>query len=214
MNTVDEINSILNEARYLSKFISDRTDLMTVKLDNDYQKLNHAYFNMSVELYKSFILLTLENQHFSSVVIIRTLLEFYVKSYHLELVQKEKNTDVHKLITEEKDFPKFHVMANDLDTYKSENGHDLGGHFIQYTKASLASYEKFSYFTHGKGPYLEASLGSKKAQLDTEGVKELLLHAKGIFETLSLLYFLVQGQDKYGVEVLNEMRKISPKIYG
>lgn len=213
MSTHDEIKRILDEAGIILHFIEDRINKKKPSPDDDYKKLNYAYYKICIEYYKSFIIMTCERQHFSSMVVLRALLELYTKSFYLEFIEKEKETDIKDIISEKKDFPKFVKMAMELDNYKSVNNHDMGGMFKQFTKKHLASYEKFSYFSHGKGPFLQALLEENNVRLDETDVHDILLTAKGIFETLSLLYFKVQKQDSDGMALLDNMTRISPYQY-
>jgi len=211
----NEIRATLDAAGYFLEFINKKIGEIKHNNQRCYLSVNDAYFRMSKEFYESFLTLIIDHKDFSAIVILRTQLEIYVKSFYLEFVVKQNDgsLDVDSLISNEKFFPAFHVMANKIDSYESEHGFHTGGHFRQFTKSILSTYEKLSYFTHGKGPYLEVLLKSDSVQLDIENTRDLLITAKGVFEMLSLLYFGTQGRMDLGREALNELLMINPEMY-
>lgn len=205
MDAVEQINYIYIEAKRSYNIINTLIKERPPELTDDYKKLNFAYFRVCEELYISFLFEVHQHRVCSAIILLRSLLEIYTKSYYLELIEKNKNADVENIISDPKAFPSFVKMTTELDNYKSEAGHHVAGMFKQFTKASLGSYEKYSLFTHGRGELIRAFMGSSSVKFDEFSVKELLLTAKGLFETLSALYFYVQQQEGSFKKLLKEI---------
>ena len=111
------------------------------------------------------------------------------------------------MISGEKDFPSFFKMTSALDKFGEEGKNGLEGMFKQFTKQDLAQYEKFSLFTHGRGEFVEAFMKMDNAQLCIEGVSDLIVTAKGMYETLSLHYFGLQKLTSELQRLAHELQK-------
>jgi len=178
-NDFDLVNKILNNKK--------------LNLNDDYDKINYTYYSMFCTHYDSFLLL-IQNKLFSSaILLLRTMLELYVKSYYLEFIEKEKKTSILDFLDDKKDFPNFFNMAKKLEEHTNVSGAKFDGVFKQFTKSELASYEKFSLFSHGKGEYLKATFEHQKISYTSQQITDVLKTAKGLFETLSTLLMYVQG---------------------
>lgn len=178
-NDFDLVNKILNNKK--------------LNLNDDYDKINYTYYSMFCTHYDSFLLL-IQNKLFSSaILLLRTMLELYVKSYYLEFIEKEKKTSILDFLNGKKDFPNFFNMAKKLEEHANVSGAKFDGVFKQFTKSELASYEKFSLFSHGKGEYLKATFEHQKISYTSQQITDVLKTAKGLFETLSTLLMYVQG---------------------
>lgn len=124
----------------------------------------------------------------------RTVLELFVKSFYFEFIEKEKDSCVEDFLDGKKDFPNFFLMTKALEEYTHVSFGDFKESFKQFTKSGLASYEKFSLFSHGRGETLKAFYKNNKISYTTEQVSDVLLTAKGLFEQLSLLLFFTQNK--------------------
>lgn len=187
--------------------IHEILDTKTLSLDDDYTKINYTYYTMFCSHYESFFIL-INNNHFSSaILLLRTMLELYVKSFYLEFIEKEKNTKILDFLDNKKQFPKFFDMVKKLEQHIDKFGAKFNGVFQQFTKSKLASYEKFSLFSHGKGEYLRASFMHNKLSYTSQQILDVLTTAKGLFETFSLLIFYIQGFHDDLKGVINELRK-------
>lgn len=193
MTDNQNLTSILQEIDSIYDFVHSMKNDENFDLSDEYRKLNLTYYNIfCAHVESAFILI--DSGHFSSAILLmRTILELYVKSFYLQFIEKKKGTSISDFLSNTKDFPSFFKMIETLENFMSANGEGFGGSFIQFSKSELASYEKFSLFSHGKGEYLRASYDNQKLSYTTEQVCEVLLTAKGLFEMLSLLLFLVQG---------------------
>jgi len=79
-------------------------DKKKLSLDDDYNKINYTYFNIFCSHYESLYIL-IQNNHFSSAILLmRTMLELYVKSYYLEYIERQKNTNILDFIDDKKQF--------------------------------------------------------------------------------------------------------------
>ncbi|WP_324061512.1 hypothetical protein [Aeromonas caviae] len=175
--------------------------------EDDYINLNRAYFRVCTDFYSSFLCLIGDCRPFPAIVILRSLLEIYTKGIYLELIEKPKGTDIKPLISGDKDFPSFFKMANELDKFGKEGKNGLEGMFKQFTKQDLAQYEKFSYFTHGRGEFIQAFMKADKVQLHPQDVSDIIHSARGLYETFSLHYFGQQNQMNAFEMLANELQK-------
>ncbi|GGB55231.1 hypothetical protein GCM10011502_30240 [Oceanisphaera marina] len=147
----------------------------------------------------------------SGIVLVRTMLEIYVKSYYLEFIAKERGDNVIDYIEENKDFPSFFQMTKELEEVKSPKGDSFEGVFSQFTKNYLASYEKFSLFSHGKGAFLKAYYEHEKMSYNTEQITDVLYTVKGMFSTIAMLFFIIQGMHEELGEFINKVEFPSSK---
>ncbi len=173
--------------------VHEMLDKKKLTLDDDYNKINYTYYSMFCSHYESFFIL-IQNNHFSSaILLLRTMLELYVKSYYLEFIEKKKNTSILDWLDNKTKFISFMKMVEELESHTDVSGAKFNGVFQQFTKSELASYEKFSLFSHGKGEYLKATFEYQKISYTTQQITDVLTMAKGLFETLSLLLMYIQG---------------------
>ena len=201
---MENLLKIMDENFVLVHKILDNKEL---NLDDDYNKINFTYYNMFCTHYESFFIL-IQNNHFSSaILLLRTMLELYVKSYYLEFIERKNNTSILDLLENKKKFPNFFEMVKKLEEYTDISGATFDGVFKQFTKSELASYEKFSLFSHGKGEYLKASFIHNKLSYTEQQLLDVIQTAKGLFETLSLLLFYVQGFHDELKDIISELQK-------
>ena len=205
--TVEELQASLDEAMNNFLLISQLNNNQLSPSEDDYLNLNRAYFRICTEFYGSFLHLIIKGKPFPAIVILRSILEIYTKAIYLDIIEKPKGTDVKPLISGEKDFPSFFKMTSALDKFGAEGKNGLEGMFKQFTKQDLAQYEKFSLFTHGRGEFVKAFMNMDNAQLCIEGVSDLILTAKGMYETLSLHYFGLQKLTNEFQRLVHELQK-------
>lgn len=182
-------------------------DAKTLSLDNDYTKINHTYYTMFCSHYESFFILINSNYFSSAILLLRTMLELYVKSFYLEFIEKEKNTKILDFLDNKKQFLNFFDTVNKLEQHIDKSGAKFNSGFQQFTKSELASYEKFSLFSHGKGEYLKASFMHNKLSYTSQQILDVVTTAKGLFETLSLLLLYVQNFHDDVKNAINELQK-------
>jgi hypothetical protein len=203
----EELSKIMQEIDRTFTLIHEKLDSKELNLDDDYKKINYTYFSMFCSHYESFLIL-IQNHHFSSaILLLRTMLELYVKSFYLEHIEKEKNTNVLDFLEDKIQFPTFFNMVKALENHIDKSGAKFDGAFKQFTKSELASYEKFSLFSHGKGEYLKASFIHNKLSYTEQQLLDVIQTAKGLFETLSLLLFYVQGFHDELKDIISELQK-------
>lgn len=189
-----EINNTLCDIYELFIFIHDLFDEPGLNLEDQYKRMNYTYFKMFCCHFESFFILTIENHFSSAILLMRTMLELFVKSYYFEFIEKEKGSCVEDFLDGKKDFPSFFTMTKALEQYKHDSFGDFRESFNQLTKKNLASYEKFSLFSHGKGEVLKGFYKHKDISYTTEQISDVLLTAKALFEQLSLLLFFTQNK--------------------
>lgn len=205
--TIEELQDSYDEAVNSFKLISELNNKQLSASEDDYINLNRAYFRICTNFYESFLHLIGNGKPFPAIVILRSFLEIYTKAIYLDIIEKPKGTDVKPLISGEKDFPSFFKMTSALDKFGEEGKNGLEGMFKQFTKQDLAQYEKFSLFTHGRGEFVEAFMNMDNAQLCIEGVSDLIVTAKGMYETLSLHYFGLQKLTSEFQRLAHELQK-------
>lgn len=194
MNESQKTEAILKDIDELFVFIHDLIDEQKLNLDDQYQRINYTYFKMFCCHFESIYILTANNHFSSAILLMRTVLELFVKSFYFEFIEKEKDSCVEDFLDGKKDFPNFFLMTKALEEYTHVSFGDFKESFKQFTKSGLASYEKFSLFSHGRGETLKAFYKNNKISYTTEQVSDVLLTAKGLLEQLSLLLFFTQNK--------------------
>ncbi|MFM5749341.1 hypothetical protein ACET6F_00895 [Aeromonas veronii] len=196
MSENKEIVKIINDMERVFSFITPLVEKKKLKLDDQYKKINYTYYRVFCCHLESVYILT-KTEHFSSAILLmRTMLEIFVKSYYFEFIEKSKGSNVEDFLGGEKDFPSFFMMTKALEEYEHELFGNFKESFKQFTKTGLASYEKFSLFSHGRGEVLRAFYNSSQFSCSTEQISDVLLTAKGLFEQLSLLLLFTQNKSK------------------
>ena len=194
MSENEKIEVIINDVNELFTFIHDLIDESKLDLEDQYKRIGYTYFKMFCCHFESLFILT-TNRHFSSAILLmRTMLELFVKSYYFEFIEKEKGSCVEDFLDGKKDFPNFFMMTKALEEYEHDAFGDFKESFRQFTKSGLASYEKFSLFSHGRGEVLKACYKHRNISYTTEQISDVLLTAKGLLEQLSLLLFFTQDR--------------------
>ncbi|WP_313552224.1 hypothetical protein [Pseudomonas sp.] len=181
-------------------------------LSDDYKKIIWAYFRIFSTHYEAINhLIYSGGYHTSGIVLVRTMLEIHIKSYYLEFIAKEQGDDVNEYINEEKQFPSFFQMTEKLEKVKNPKGSSFDGAFSQFTKKHMASYEKFSLFSHGKGELLKAYYEHEKMSYTTEQITDVLNTVKGMFSTIGMLLFFTQGMQKELLAFIGKIELPQPK---
>jgi len=195
MNSIEKVELILVEIDELFEFVHNLISEKELILDDQYKKINHTYFNLFSTHFESMLIL-IQNGHFSSAILLmRAMLEIFVKSFYFEFIEKTRGGTVEGLISKEKDFPNFFLMVKALEEYKHDSYGEFKGFFIQFTKSGLASYEKYSLFSHGRGEVLRAFYNNDRISYTDEQISDVVLSAKGLYEQLSLLLFFTQQRN-------------------
>lgn len=195
-----EINNAFSEANEIALFIQKCIDNHTCKTDDIYIKTNHVYFRICRDFYISAMTLIDRGYTYSAIVILRSFIETFTKAMYIEFIYKPERTDILPLISGSQDFPNFVNMSQNLDKFISEyqantNQTESIDFFKQFTKRGLAQYQKFSFFTHSRGEYVMNLLESDNVRLDPRDIRDLILTAKGLYESFTLFYFGVQGKN-------------------
>ena len=206
MNENSKISDTLKEIDEIFVFIHSLIDESELDLGDQYKRINYAYFKMFCYHFESLFILTSSNHFSSAILLMRTMLELFVKSYYLEFIEKGKDSSVDDFLIGKKEFPSFFSMTKLLEEYEHASLGNFKDSFKQFTKIELASYEKFSLFSHGKGEVLKAFYEQNKISYTTEQVSDVLLTAKGLFEKLSLLLFFTQNKAPEVGRVLEKIK--------
>jgi hypothetical protein len=208
MSENKKIQTILKDIDALFVFIHDHIDESKLNLEDQYKRIGYTYFKMFCSHFESLYILTTNNHFSSAILLMRTMLELFVKSYYFEFIEKEKGSSVEDFINGKKDFPNFFQMTKALEEYEHDAFGNFKESFRQFTKTGLASYEKFSLFSHGKGELLNAFYKHKNISYTTEQISDVLLTAKGLLEQLSLLLFFTQDRTHEVGLLLNKIKQV------
>ena len=201
---MENLLKVMDKNFSLSYNILDNKEL---NLNNDYHKINYTYYSMFCTHYESFLIL-IQNNHFSSaILLLRTMIELYVKSYYLEFIERKNDMNIVDLLEDKKKFPNFFEMVKKLEEHNDILGAKFDGTFKQFTKSELASYEKISLFSHGKGEYLKTAFENQKISFSSQQINDVLKTAKGLFETLSLLLMYIQGFNDEVMLLIEQLKK-------
>lgn len=192
-------------------FIHELLEEAKVNSTKDYEKINLTYFQMFCTHYESFYILLRSNHFSSSILLMRSMLELYVKSFYLEFIAKNKNEEVMGYLDGKIKYPSFFAMVNELSEFESISGDTFDNFFSQFTKSQLASYEKFSFFSHGSGEYVKAFYEHGKVSFTSEQISDVIETAKGMFLTFAMLLFAVQGKNDELGKVLEKFNSAEPR---
>ena len=202
-----KIQTILKDIDALFVFIHDHIYESKLNLEDQYKRIGYTYFKMFCSHLESLYILTTNNHFSSAILLMRTMLELFVKSYYFEFIEKEKESSVEDFINGKRDFPTFFQMTKALEEYEHDAFGNFKESFRQFTKTGLASYEKFSLFSHGRGELLNAFYKHKDISYTTEQISDVLLTAKGLLEQLSLLLFFNQDRTHEVGLLLNKIKQ-------
>ena len=170
---------------------------------DEYKRLNNTYYNLIAMHYESFLMQIEYNKFSSAIVLSRTILEIFIKSFYCGFIEKEKNIEVEYILSEKYKCPDFFTMLKELDEYKDKSGAGFNGFFTQFSKQYLGTYEKLSLFTHGKGEYIRAFYKHDKLSFTNKQIYEVLNIFYKLFLHLSIyrLYmFCCFDEVKYFIE--------------
>jgi hypothetical protein len=188
----DLIMKKLKEIESEFEFVHQLQERSEISPSDEYKKINLTYFRMYCTHYESFCIL-LQNAHFSSgILIVRSMLEIFVKSHYLEFIAKKEGGNVNDYLDGKIKYPNFFKMTEVLDDFMKKNDPESKGHFSQYTKNELASYEKFSYFSHGHGEFVKYFYEHGEIGYSTEQISDVIETTRGMFKALSILLFGAQ----------------------
>ena len=200
-----DLEKIYKEIEDEYKLFHSLFDMDNVDTSDEYKKINYAYFRVFATHYESIPQLIRTGYISSGIVLVRTMLETFVKSYYLEFIAKNNGDIALDYIKDVKQFPNFFEMTQQLENVKNENEIGFDGVFSQFTKSFLASYEKYTLFSHGKGEFLKAYYEHEKISYTSEQISEVLLTVKGMFAGLAMLLFHIQGSEKELKHFINKV---------
>lgn len=186
-------------------FVHKLTYKQEIVFGSEFQKLNKIYHDIFCSYYYSFSNLVSAGHYSPAIVILRSMLEIHIKAFYVECIERPKNTSVSDILESVIKLPSFYQMAETLDNFMMQSTPEAEGAFMQFTKRYLAQYNKFSYFVHGNGEFIKEMFDNGKFGFDHTSIMEILVSAKGLFETFSIFYFGVQGQ----IENLRKLKIIN-----
>lgn len=171
--------------------------------DDQYQRINNTWFKLFDEHYEVFIKLIKDNNISSAFVLGRTLLELYTRSFYMEFIEKPNQIDVNLYLGQSYKIKSFAEMCQKLDSYESEDYGTFKHHFSQYKKTGLATYEKFSYFSHGRGYVIQQFFKNPKLNFSYITIAEALNIMHSMYLVLSMLFLFVQKQPE-NISLIND----------
>jgi hypothetical protein len=205
-----EVKKVISDMRSSYNFAHALIQRNKIDLSDQYKKINYIYYRMFCSHLESFEILIKENCFSSAILLLRTMLELHIKSYYFEFIEKKNDSQVVDFLDSKKDFPNFFKMTQALETVENQAGDTFNGAFAQFAKSGLASYEKFSLFSHGRGEFLRIFFDNEEIKYSTDMILEIVLHAKSYFETLTLLLLVVQDRRE---ELFHFIELIKHEVY-
>lgn len=187
--SVERLDVVFDEAISNLNLIYQLDNERITPSEDGYLNLNRAYFRICTRFYKGFLHLIGTGEPFPAIVILRSILEIYVKSIYAEFIMQPQGTDIAPFISDKKAFPSFFKMTSELDQFGKDNQNGLENMFIQFTQQGLALYNQYSLFTHGRGEFLQALMKKDNESLTINQVHTLLCTTKGLYETFALFFF-------------------------
>lgn len=163
------------------------------KTEDEYKKLNNTYYKLVAMHYESFLIQLDYDKFSSAIVLLRTILEVSIKSFYCELIEKAKNISIEYILSDDYKFPNFFKMLEQLDEYKDKSGAEFNGFFSQFSKKGLATYEKLSFFTHGKGEYIKVFYEHGSLSFTSKQIYEISITMHKLFLFLSIFRLFVYG---------------------
>lgn len=180
---------------YIDKVLSDNKE--RIDIHGSYKRINSIYFRLFQDHCDSVFDLFRIKKDFSAMVLGRTLLEVYVKSFYFEFILKSKPGGVLDYLAKDNKnkFPPFHVITDELGKYSCEKAGDFKGHFEQFTKVGLGLYSKFSSLSHANGEFIDLMYKSEKLiQKAHPGmILEVISLIIDMYEAMFFLFLKVQG---------------------
>lgn len=140
-----------------------------------YKKLNFIYFNLIAEFFESFLLSMQNKFNAPAFSLTRTIIEGSLKSFYIQLIEKENETKIEELISEKYKFPNLYKMAEKLTKYEHKNFGKFGDYFMQFTKNELGTYEKLSYYSHLSGKIIENSFKNNRVAFSYENLYSITI---------------------------------------
>lgn len=187
-NKISELNKEMKNTFYNINLFLDKLDF---KSTDEYKRVNDTYYKISTNHYEAFLVL-LSNQHnASSFVLLRTILETFVKSFYLEYIEKPKKNSVNDFLIEKKKFPSFYDMVKKLESYIHPSGAKLDGLFEQFLQTNFATYEKLSFLSHSKGIYVQHFYENGSARISQEDIFNVMKLANRFFIASAIHHLFV-----------------------
>lgn len=160
--------------------------------DDQYQRINMIWYKLFDEHYEAFLKLIKDNHISSAFVLGRTLLELYTRSFYMEFIEKSNKTEVKHYLGDDFKIKQFAQMCNELDAFEHEDFGTFKKHFEQYKQTGVATYSKFSIFSHGRGYVIKQFYKNPKFDFGFLTVAEALNIIHSMYLVLSMLLLFTQ----------------------
>ncbi|MCG9770595.1 hypothetical protein L1D59_18530 [Pseudoalteromonas piscicida] len=201
-----ELEKIIEDIQREYKLFHKLREQNPLDVTDEYKKINYVYFRIFGTNYEVLPELIRSGYMTSGIILVRTMLELFVKSYYLEFIAKANKDDVKSYIEDDNQFPNFFQMTQKLEEVRNDRNESFNGTFKQFTKSYLKSYEIYTLFSHGKGELLTAFYESEKMSYTSEQISDVLFTIKGMFASMAMLYFHVQGNDSELQEFISKVK--------
>lgn len=185
-----EIEKLIKNMNESFEDIHQYFEKIDFKTEDEYKKLNNTYYKLIAMHYESFLMQLYNNKFSSAIVLSRTILEVSIKSFYCEFIEKAKNRKIKNILSQEY---KFSEMLEQLDEYKDKSSVGFNGFFKQFSQKGLATYQKLSLFTHGKGEYIEAFYKHGSLSFTSKQIYEISNMMYKLFLNLSIFRLFVYG---------------------
>lgn len=196
---------IISQNKELFGIIEKVISKEQIDTSEDYKKIVFVYYKLFYNHFYAFNILFESSGESSAIVILRTMLELFIRAHYLFFIEKPNGTSINEILNTKKD-SNFYKMAKALDNYKDESDRGFGYNaFQQFTKKHMKTYEKLSWFSHGRGALLETFYKNPNTIYHEDDLENWLSLARNMFIIISMLLFFSQ-------ENLNKYSDIIKKI--
>lgn len=206
LNGDDKVNfqRIMREISKTRNILKPKLIAACLITPNDqYQRVNMIWYMLFDEHYEAFLQLIKDNNISSAFVLGRTLLELYARSFYMEFIEKPKQTGVENYLSDDFKIKKFAQMCNELDNFEHEDFGTFKKHFGQYKQTGLATYSKFSFFSHGRGYVIKQFYKNPKINFGFLTAAEALNVLHNMYLMLSMLLLFVQKKPEH-IPLIND----------
>lgn len=209
--TLDEgkkFDLLFDEVEKNRQYILTLLDSVKTQSDDQYRRINTMYNKLFNDHFDAFLMMVHQNQFNSAIVIARTLMEIYIRSCYIEFIEKTENTDIKYYLDDQSKIKPIFAMCTELDEFEHPDfnkNNTFSQHFKQFTKQGLAQYQKFSFFSHGRGELAIIMFENPNIAFCYQDVEDVVVSMLKMFNSMALLFMTVQNRTELIPQIVMQM---------